>query len=79
MVKIPSVSWFVAYPHFVLMFEWTESETVAQGLVIYEQSFFILTECGACGVACCTDLEVASSAGQWSTGFRSTFLCGDSD
>ena len=24
MVKIPSVSWFVAYPHFVLMFEWTE-------------------------------------------------------
>ena len=55
------------------------SETVAQGLVIYEQSFFILTECGACGVACCTDLEVASSAGQWSTGFRSTFLCGDSD
>jgi hypothetical protein len=24
MVKIPSVSWFVAYPQFVLMFEWTE-------------------------------------------------------
>ena len=55
------------------------SETVAQGLVIYDQSFFILTECGACGVACCTDLEVASSSGQWSTGYRSALLCGDSD